>query len=216
MSKNKIVILLIGCLLFPIILNFILGLPAGNRVISDENGWLGFWGNYSGSLITGIISFVVLYSTISANFKQQQSQINEERQKALSKAIAERLPHLNYSRLLLLKADLDGTIDVEYEKTRIDCMYSQVSDDFNSFSMLYAKKYPEFVDIYSSAVDEFQSRLRQINKELSEISRINISETHLINIEARNLKEIIDDSFDTKPTIDKLWIEGEKIVHQQY
>lgn len=203
-------LLVIVGILFPIFLNFLLGIPAIPCVISNEEGWLSFWGSYSGALITGIISFVILYSTIKANIKQQNRQITYEENVALRKAIACRLPHLNYSRLLLIEEDLLGQFDINYERNRLDFMYSQVSDDFNSFSLVYRMKYPDFTKSYKQAVDGFLSKIREINTRLSQINNSLPEEFRKREIDG--IISIILASVNTKNQFDNLWNLAEHLV----
>lgn len=219
-NKNKILKIqakyiissIIIILVVPLILNLIIGIPALDIVIADDKTWLTFWGNYLGAIISGFIAFVILYLTIQANQKQQLNVFQNDEKWKLKNAIAERLPHFNYSRLLLLKSDLDGSVDVGYEKAKIDSMYSQISDDFNSFSLLYGRKYPEFCMKYRNAIDDFQERLRLINKELSHIERKPISDLTSIEYDARKIKELIDSSLDTREVVNNLWKEAENIL----
>lgn len=38
-----------------------------------ESDWITFWGNYLGAVITGIISFVILWYTIKTNKEENQA-----------------------------------------------------------------------------------------------------------------------------------------------
>lgn len=75
---NKFIVAII---VFPILINIILCCDYGNLLswnipIAGEIGdWVGFWGNYAGAIISGLIALYVLYYTIKENAMIRESQI---------------------------------------------------------------------------------------------------------------------------------------------
>lgn len=48
--KKYLLILFIGLLLIPIILNFVLQIPSCFPIIGDSQAWLSFWASYIGAI----------------------------------------------------------------------------------------------------------------------------------------------------------------------
>lgn len=70
-SKFKLIhilIIIIGVILSPVILNIILKSPNfWIEGIGNEIDWLAFWGSYGGATIGGLITLYVLYKTLTQN-----------------------------------------------------------------------------------------------------------------------------------------------------
>ena len=98
-SNWKIVpIVLVVTVITPIIIGFVLNIPAGHLTIGDENSWVGFFGGYIGGIIGGIVALIISSSqlinerkrfnnsqrsylsavTLTANFSQQEFYKKEE------------------------------------------------------------------------------------------------------------------------------------------
>lgn len=69
----------------PIILGLILNIPGGKWTIGDESSWVGFFGNYSGGIIGGIVAFFIANSQVrqeqKARLKDKEDQERETLQK---------------------------------------------------------------------------------------------------------------------------------------
>lgn len=68
--------LLVILILLPVILAPILHLSHVDSYFNyggKESDWITFWGNYLGSVITGLISFVILWYTIKTNKEENQA-----------------------------------------------------------------------------------------------------------------------------------------------
>lgn len=70
MKWVKIGLVIIGALAFPIILNFTLFKEKFTYAYGDGNQWLGFWGNYSGGILSGIVAYLVTIITIKEDRKK--------------------------------------------------------------------------------------------------------------------------------------------------
>lgn len=70
--KKYLLILFIGLLLIPIILNFVLQIPSCFPIIGDSQAWLSFWASYIGA----IASFAMIAITL-LTLRQNQAQLNE-------------------------------------------------------------------------------------------------------------------------------------------
>ncbi len=72
MNKIKYIIIIVGLILIPIALNFILQIPCGFPIIGDSKTWLSFWGSFIGALA----SFAMIVITIHT-LKQNKLQLDE-------------------------------------------------------------------------------------------------------------------------------------------
>ena len=92
-------------LLFPIILNFILRIPApfNTPVVGQSTDWLLFWASYAGGILTASIGFVSLYYADKNNkiLIQEQRDHNSfvyknAQAKELERELIRRVESLNY------------------------------------------------------------------------------------------------------------------------
>lgn len=87
MELNKTEIMKIVALIVftPIFLGLILNIPGGVLTIGDESSWVGFFGNYSGGIIGGIVAFFIANSQVKqeqkARLKDKADQVKEDNQK---------------------------------------------------------------------------------------------------------------------------------------
>ena len=68
-------------ILAPIILNFILQIPALTTIVGNDVDWLSFWGGYLGAVLSSLVAFVILILQLRQNHKE-----NEDNRIANSKA----------------------------------------------------------------------------------------------------------------------------------
>ncbi|MBR6032563.1 MAG: hypothetical protein IKP36_11505 [Bacteroidaceae bacterium] len=71
--KWVIIIGLILVVLFPIALNYILLIPINAPVLGESNGWLAFWGCYSGAIISSAIAFMILFIQRKDNHQENSN-----------------------------------------------------------------------------------------------------------------------------------------------
>lgn len=55
----------------------ILNIPGGKYTIGDESSWVGFFGNYSGGIIGGIVAYLIATQQMK---KEQQARMEDERE----------------------------------------------------------------------------------------------------------------------------------------
>lgn len=63
---------LLALIAIPILINFILLIPAFTPIVGDSCIWLNFFAVYIGSITTSIISFCILYKTLQANHEENE------------------------------------------------------------------------------------------------------------------------------------------------
>lgn len=79
MKTKHYIIILFAIIAVPIIVNLILysNNPIAHWLptVGLPSEWIGFWGNYAGAIIGGLIALYVLYHTITENAKIRESQV---------------------------------------------------------------------------------------------------------------------------------------------
>lgn len=63
---------LLALIAIPILINFVLLIPAFTPIVGNESIWLNFFAVYIGSITTSIISFCILYKTLQANHEENE------------------------------------------------------------------------------------------------------------------------------------------------
>lgn len=73
MKKEYLLFLVL--LLPPVILAYMLHSPiiGGCEVAGTESDWVGFWGNYSGGILSGLVSFYILSKTLEHNHDENMN-----------------------------------------------------------------------------------------------------------------------------------------------
>lgn len=71
-------------LALPIVINFLLLVPAFSPIVGENTDWLSFWGGYLGALVSAGVAFVILYIQRNDNEAQNDSNRveNEKQNKA--------------------------------------------------------------------------------------------------------------------------------------
>ena len=60
----------------PIILNFLLSIPAFTKIVGADTDWLSFWGGYLGAILSALVAFYVLSRQLAQN--QEQNDANRK------------------------------------------------------------------------------------------------------------------------------------------
>jgi hypothetical protein len=73
-SKNKIVLIIIGIILLtPIIIKKLILESRIFTFIESETNWLSFWGSYIGSIISSLIAIFILYKQLDQNHAENET-----------------------------------------------------------------------------------------------------------------------------------------------
>lgn len=66
--------------LAPVVINFVLQIPAFVQIVGDNTDWLTFWGNYLGGSISALVALFVLFKTLQQNHEENEKNrtANEE------------------------------------------------------------------------------------------------------------------------------------------
>lgn len=213
----------ISIVCLPILVNFIVGSKSPfNVIINGEiNDWIAFYGNYTGSIITSLISFIILYATIKST--QREAMINRKKQDIdnLSKHLEEIISIVNFSRLANISLFYKNKFMCENEILNLDSLGDEIirkNDMVHLFyeretkNNLHIKEYIEMFDICANEMNKqikiMVSLIRELNKEELDFAR----QPHIENISAQinQLKNYTENY--TKPLYkaSQSWLEIEK------
>ena len=65
-------------ILAPVVINFVLQIPAFVQIVGDNTDWLTFWGNYLGGSIGALATLFVLFKTLQQNHEEnEENRINQ-------------------------------------------------------------------------------------------------------------------------------------------
>lgn len=65
-------------LALPVVINFILQIPAFTPIVGDSESWLSFWGGYLGAIISASVAFIIL--AIQSRQNKEENQANRKLQ----------------------------------------------------------------------------------------------------------------------------------------
>ena len=65
-------------LVLPVVINFVLQIPAFTPIVGDSESWLSFWGGYLGAIISASVAFVIL--AIQSRQNKEENQANRKLQ----------------------------------------------------------------------------------------------------------------------------------------
>lgn len=170
MSRAKCILILFVLFCIPIVVNVLmLRFPCigGTCEVKD---WIPFWGSYLGAIITGIISFVILFRTIEANKKTTEETIAanlkstketiESNEKSLQEQLAyargadfrektsKCLSHLDLNKYTYIYLKFEKGASAELVSKELTENYTLIVEDLASFELEYAKRFPQFTDDY--------------------------------------------------------------------
>ena len=262
-SILKYIFIAIGLLailiLLPVILAPILHMSHVDSYFNyggKESDWISFWGNYLGAVITGIVSFVILWYTIKTNKEENQAIISAnqmENTRILQANVAEntRIIEANQAEntriietnkeentrmmdangdfeairrkqeyylrfrtevsIRLSKMDLAKFIgvSVDYDtpyreaKFQLESFHGQLTEDFNSFLILYDGDCNDFIDEYRKVVDVITDKIANFLRMFKEMNSTGDSQVRYDK--QKEIREEVNKLKDLKPVINALW-----------
>ncbi|RIX60031.1 hypothetical protein D3P08_00090 [Paenibacillus nanensis] len=138
--------------LSPIGIGLILNIPTGNLTIGDEASWVGFFGNYAGGVIGGIVAYIV----VNQQFKNDLLLLKEDKRK-------QQLPYLSF---------------IKFEIEKIDTLMKQLRDSLKLYGDDQFYYYPidERLDVLKDNIIPLiniplQTKLIQLYGQLERIYR---------------------------------------------
>lgn len=146
----KVILIVIGYVTLPFILNYILGLdnPTNYPIIGNPSDWLGFWAVYLGTAIP----LIVVWLTIRDNNKQN-TQNRELQTNVLEYQI--KIQWINQLTTILLKCksilsrDIVNELYLPFTKCQeqiLPSIYKDVTDQIDSITFEFKVLFPEETD----------------------------------------------------------------------
>jgi len=175
-SVGLVILILIFSL--PIGVNSILATtnPLDNLIVGEGKDWISFYGSYSGGIITGLISFIILYKTINAT--RQEAKINRKRQdlESLSRMLEDIASLLVFGRIGNVALFHKNIELCQNEMINLDKIRDEVQRKRNAIHLFYDREKKSHIREYILALDLAG------NKMIGEISEMIILVSHLNGI----------------------------------
>ena len=105
-------------LVLPLLLNFLLQIPAFTPIVGDNVSWLGFWGTYLGAIISASVAFIILAiqhkQNSEENKRNRDLQIEENKRNRLLQinVIKHQQDQARLNRIIEISAKLITDMDV--------------------------------------------------------------------------------------------------------
>lgn len=128
---KKYWILLIIAFIIPIILGQILRIPFGHLTIAGEGDWVGFFGNYSGGIIGGIVAFIVA-----------THEIKNQREQEIIRNLSKELPvltgiEIECNKIIGQLKNIDKCLDEIKEKEKFTVLFDGlIWDRWNNINVI--------------------------------------------------------------------------------
>lgn len=176
MSRTKYIIVLLCLLIVPAVINVLMlrfSCIGGTCEVKD---WIPFWGSYLGAIVTGIISFIILFRTIEANKKTTEKTIAANLQstkdtiEANEKSLHEQLTfargadfrdkaskclsHLDLNKYTYIYLKFESGASAKSVSKELTESYTIIVEDLASFELEFAKRFPQFTEDYSKLAKE--------------------------------------------------------------
>lgn len=152
--KRLMFIAFVIILVIPVLLNYLLQCPSPLCNIIGEkeapNVWLNFWANYSGAVISALVSFFILSKTLDQNHKENEMNRNSDNKKftyeqqkndlnLLIKNLIKYLDCFNQNRLVRIYNQWRKTNDNEKCRIKIKKIFDEAFIAMEECSMLFNK-----------------------------------------------------------------------------
>lgn len=95
-------------LVLPVVINFVLLIPAFTPIVGDNTIWLGFWGSYLGAIISAGVAFVIL----AIQHKQNREENKRNRDLQIEENKRNRLLQINVIKHQQEQARLNRIIEI--------------------------------------------------------------------------------------------------------
>lgn len=152
--KKIICFIILGIIVLPIIINYVLILPTpfNSSIIGSNVDWLSFWGTYIGGIIGASASFLILYLTLRHNKKAAETERKHNELLQLKKDLAERLSDVNFMPLHL---DASNEINVQHEISRLNMLYEIYGQKCSTAKFIYENDENELAKLFYRSFHNF-------------------------------------------------------------
>ena len=154
MKKGTLIFIILGILIIPIIINYVLliPIPFNFPIIGSNVDWLSFWGTYIGGILGAFASFIILYLTLRHNRNEAEIERKSNQLLQLKKDLAERLSDVNF---MPLHIDASNEINVHNETSRLNMLYEIYGQKCSSVQFLYNNDENELAKQFYGAYSKF-------------------------------------------------------------
>lgn len=154
MKKGTFIFIILGILIIPIIINYVLliPIPFNFPIIGSNVDWLSFWGTYIGGILGAFASFIILYLTLRHNRNEAEIERKSNQLLLLKKDLAERLSDVNF---MPLHIDASNEINVHNEISRLNMLYEIYGQKCSSVQFLYNNDENELAKQFYGAYSKF-------------------------------------------------------------
>lgn len=154
MKKGTLIFIILGILIIPIIINYVLQIPIPFNfpIIGSNVDWLSFWGTYIGGILGAFASFIILYLTLRHNRNEAEIERKSNQLLQLKKDLAERLSDVNF---MPLHIDASNEINVHNEISRLNMLYEIYGQKCSSVQFLYNNDENELAKQFYGAYSKF-------------------------------------------------------------
>lgn len=154
MKKGTLIFIILGILIIPIIINYVLliPIPFNFPIIGSNVDWLSFWGTYIGGILGAFASFIILYLTLRHNRNEAEIERKSNQLLQLKKDLAERLSDVNF---MPLHIDASNEINVHNEISRLNMLYEIYGQKCSSVQFLYNNDENELAKQFYGAYSKF-------------------------------------------------------------
>jgi hypothetical protein len=167
----------------PIIIGQILRIPTGQYTIGQEGDWIGFFGNYSGGIIGGLVAYFIAKEQIKADKEERESFAYSIVEIFLYDEMRYNLKTISECMRIALERQANGTLNETYSLGDLKFEFK----DYEKIKFELVKYDNKFV---REAINFYR-----LLKKLSEYKRVNIipkSEAKEIYNEVMKWKERLD------------------------
>lgn len=152
--KKIICFIILGIIVLPIIINYVLMLPAPFNfpIIGSNVDWLSFWGTYIGGIIGASVSFLILYLTLLHNKNEAKIDRKHNELLQLKKDLSERLSDVNF---MPLHIDASNEVNVKSEISRLNMLYETYGQKCSTAQFIYNNDENELAKQFYEAYSRF-------------------------------------------------------------
>ena len=183
MKGYHIILLVLGILFTPILLNIILGAPnplSNIEVVGDSTHWLAFYGSYIGGVFTAIIGFITLHRESARNKLLLIINNKEAALKELKLSLSERIGMFDFNKVIEIslysrERTMYNTIQKELSE-----YHNLLSSKANAWAIVYASsnqlEVVKFKDAYIDCYDIFNECINSITGAIYHLSKSKTNE----------------------------------------
>ena len=182
MKSRSILVLILGALGIPIILNWCIGRenPTDIQLIASPSDWLLFYGSYIGGVITAIIGFVTLHRQTSINKIQLEIKSKEDALKELKHSLAEQIGLFDFSKVTEISLFYKEREMYNAIQRNLAEYQNNLASKANAWAVIYAYSECEhvirFKDAYIDCYEEFTKNINGITKAICHLSKAGTDE----------------------------------------